>query len=219
MTHPSLTVSDMNDNDGTNPTGHTSTADEAGVGLEDVSFAVIDFETTGVDPHNDRIVQLAAVVVNGRGDIVDSFDTVVRPENPDTYVHGAEHIHGISEEDVSRGMPLRQALQRLWSISDGRHIAAHNAPFDIGFLHAESDRVGLDRRVEHYIDTLSLSRRTDTERVRRHTLDALCEHYGIDRERSHEARSDATATAELLVKLMREIGVDQQDQLPTLFDR
>lgn len=219
MTHPSHTVNDMTESGATNPAGNSPVPNTPGSGIDDVSFAVIDFETTGVDPTNDRIVQLAAVVVNGRGDIVDSFDTVVRPENPDAYVHGAEHIHGISEEDVSNGMPLRQALQRLWSISDGRHIAAHNASFDIGFLHAESDRVGLHRRVERYIDTLSLSRRTDTDRSRRHTLEALCEHYGIDRERAHEARSDATATAELLVKLIREIGVDEQDQLPTLFDR
>ncbi|MBJ7491256.1 MAG: 3'-5' exonuclease, partial [Ilumatobacteraceae bacterium] len=77
--------------------------------MRNVSFAVVDFETTGLNPETDRIVQLAAIIVNGEGHIVDSFDTIVKPESPDEYQHGAEHIHGISAEQVSSGMPLREA--------------------------------------------------------------------------------------------------------------
>jgi DNA polymerase-3 subunit epsilon len=185
--------------------------------LRNVSFAVVDCETTGVNPETDRILQLAAIVVNGEGEIVQTFDTVVKPESPADYTHGAEHIHGISEEQVAQGMPLREALQKLWEISDGNLFTAHNAKFDIGFIHAESKRVGLERQVETYIDTLALSRKTDAEKERKHSLDALCEHYGIERDRAHEAKSDATATAQLLIHLMHDMGVSQQDQLPELF--
>jgi DNA polymerase-3 subunit epsilon len=170
-----------------------------------------------VNPETDRILQLAAIVVNGEGEIVQTFDTVVKPESPADYTHGAEHIHGISEEQVAQGMPLREALQKLWEISDGNLFTAHNAKFDIGFIHAESKRVGLERQVETYIDTLALSRKTDAEKERKHSLDALCEHYGIERDRAHEAKSDATATAQLLIHLMHDMGVSQQDQLPELF--
>ena len=96
--------------------------------MRNVSFAVVDFETTGLNPETDRIVQLAAIIVNGEGDIVDSFDTIVKPENPAEYQHGAEHIHGITAEQVSSGMPLREALEQLWAINDGRIFTAHNAP-------------------------------------------------------------------------------------------
>lgn len=185
--------------------------------LKDVSFAVVDFETTGVNPSTDRIVQLAAIVVNGDGEIVDEFDTVVKPESPDNYTHGAEHIHGISESQVANGMPLSEALKKLWDISSGNVFTAHNARFDIGFLHAESERIGLDYRVESHIDTLSLARKIDTEKSRRHSLEALCQHYGIEREKAHDAKADATATAELLMHLMRDLGVDSADQLPDLF--
>lgn len=186
--------------------------------LRNISFAVVDFETTGVNPTTDRIVQAAAVVVNGLGEVVESFDTVVKPESPDEYVHGAEHVHGISAEQVARGMPLRQALQKIWDISDGKLFAAHNARFDINFLHAESQRVGLDKTVDGHVDTLALSRLTDAERSRRHTLEALCEHYGIERERAHDALADASATAELLVRLLRELGVENPDQLSELLE-
>ena len=185
--------------------------------LKGVSFAVVDCETTGVNPETDRILQLAAIVVNGEGEIVEEFETVVKPESPSDYNHGAEHIHGISAEQVSQGMPLRQALEKLWDISEGNLFTAHNARFDINFIHAESKRVGLERQVDQYIDTLALSRRTDTEKERKHSLDALCEHYGIERERAHEAKADATATAQLLIHLMRDMGVQKPDQLPDLF--
>ena len=186
--------------------------------MRNVSFAVVDFETTGLNPELDRIVQLAAVIVNGDGDIIDSFDTIVKPENPDEYQHGAEHIHGISAEQVSSGMPLRLALEKLWDISAGNVFTAHNAQFDLGFLHAESERVGINGHVEVHIDTLELSRRTTgADNTRRHNLLALCEHYGIERDKVHDAKSDATATAQLLMHLMKEIGVETPDQVAELF--
>ena len=186
--------------------------------MRNVSFAVVDFETTGLNPEIDRIVQLAAVIVNGEGDIVDSFDTIVKPESPAEYQHGAEHIHGISVEQVSCGMPLRKAIEQLWSISAGNVFTAHNAAFDIGFLHAESKRVGIEHRIETHIDTLELSRRTTgTDTTRRHNLFALCEHYGIERDKVHDARSDATATAQLLLHLIKELGVETPDQVAELF--
>jgi hypothetical protein len=86
-----------------------STAPET---MRNVSFAVVDFETTGLNPETDRIVQLATVIINGDGDIIDSFETIVKPENPGEYQHGAEHIHGITAEQVANGMPLRIALEK-----------------------------------------------------------------------------------------------------------
>jgi DNA polymerase III epsilon subunit family exonuclease len=186
------------------------------VRLENVSFAVVDLETTGIDPETDRIVQMAAIVVDGTGKVVESFDTIVKPESPEEYVHGAEHIHGISQAQVARGMPLRDALVQLRTISNGKFFTAHNAQFDIGFIHAESQRVGFDMTVDSCVDTLQLARRTDVNRTRKHTLDALCAHYGIERERAHEAKADATATAELLFHLMREMNITSVDQLGDL---
>jgi DNA polymerase-3 subunit epsilon len=194
-----------------------STAEET---MRNVSFAVVDFETTGLNPETDRIVQLAAVIVNGDGEIIDSFDTIVKPESPAEYQHGAEHIHGISAEQVSNGMPLHTALEKLWDISTGNVFTAHNAPFDLGFLHAESKRVGLNGSIEVHIDTLELSRRiSGADNSRRHNLFALCEHYGIERDKVHDAKSDATATAQLLMHLIKEMGVKTPDQVSELFAR
>ena len=184
--------------------------------IADTVFAVVDLETTGFDPQKDRIVQMAAVLVNGRGEVVDTFDTVVKPESPEEYEHGAEHVHGISRQMVENGMPLSKALSRIWSLTDGRVFTAHNARFDISFLEAESNRVGINRVVNDFVDTLALARRADLDRTRKHSLQALCEHYGITVDRAHEAMSDAKATASVLVKLIDELGVRSRDQLPGL---
>jgi len=188
--------------------------------MRDVSFAVVDFETTGLNPETDRIVQLAVVVINGEGGTLSSFDTIVKPESPAEYQHGAEHIHGISAEQVTHGMSLREALIQLWAISDGNVFTAHNAQFDLGFLHAESQRVGLDNHIDTHIDTLDLSRRINgNDPSRRHNLFALCELYGIERDKVHDAKSDAVATAQLLMHLLKELDVDSPDQVAELFAR
>ncbi|MFM1790339.1 MAG: polymerase polC-type [Actinomycetota bacterium] len=184
--------------------------------IAETVFAVVDLETTGFNPQKDRIVQMAALLVNGRGEVVDSFDTVVKPESPEQYEHGAEHVHGISREMVQNGMPLRDALSHMWSLTDGRVFTAHNARFDISFLEAESERVGMKREVRNFLDTLALAREADSDRQRKHSLQALCEHYGVAVERAHEAMSDAKATATILMKLIDELGVESTDQLPGL---
>jgi DNA polymerase III epsilon subunit-like protein len=198
---------------------NTSSVETAVSSMSDMLFAVVDCETTGFKPETNRIVQLAAIVINGEGVMVDSFDTIVRPESPSEYTHGAEHIHGISEQQVAHGMPLGDALQKLWAITKGTTFTAHNARFDIGFLHAESERVGIETRVDTHLDTLLLSRLTDVERSRRHSLEALCEHYGIELTHSHEARADATATAELLIHLFKEMNVCEPGQVSALLER
>ena len=184
--------------------------------IADTVFAVVDLETTGFNPQKDRILQMAAVLVNGRGEVVDTFDTVVKPESPEQYEHGAEHVHGISREMVQNGMPLRDALKQIWSFTDGKVFTAHNAKFDISFLEAESERVGMKREVRNYLDTLALAREADSDRQRKHSLQALCDHYGVTVERAHEAMSDAKATATILLKLIDELGVRSTDQLPGL---
>jgi len=187
-------------------------------GLGDTLFAVVDVETTGLDPDADRILQMAAVVVDSTGRVVEEFETVVRPESPDEYEHGAEHIHGISREMVEQGMPLRSALENLLSVVDGRLLTAHNARFDMSFLQAESRRVGLEWNVSQYVDTLHLSRRTDSSADRRHNLEALCERYGVTRARAHEASADAKAAASILLRLIDELGVESPEQLTLPYD-
>lgn len=179
-------------------------------------FTVVDVETTGLDPASHRIIQLAAVRIGWDGTIVDSFDTIVRPENPARYRHGAEHIHGISAEQVAGGMPVGRALLRLEESLRGSVLVGHNVRFDIGFLAAESARTGVSLPLTSWIDTLWLARQLDPDRTESHRLPALCERFGIPITRSHDALADATATASLLVALLPRHGVSTPEGLDSV---
>lgn len=185
--------------------------------ISDMLFTVVDCETTGFYAETNRVIQVGAVVISGAGEIQSQFETIVRPECPEEYEHAAEHIHGISHEQVLAGTPLRIALRQLLDFGTPHIFVAHNAPFDIGFLMAEAQRVGMGEQYSRWLsrslDTVALSRLVDRDSERSHKLGSLCEHYGVDPGRSHDALSDAIAAAYLLPKILGDLEITSVDQL------
>lgn len=185
--------------------------------ISDMLFTVVDCETTGFYAETNRVIQVGAVIINGAGKIQSQFETIVRPECPDTYEHAAEHIHGISHEQVLAGMPLRTALQQLLDFGTPHIFVAHNAPFDIGFLMAEAQRVDMSEQYSRWLsrslDTVRLSRLVDRDSERSHKLTSLCEYYDVDPGRAHDALSDAIAAAHLLPKIFKDLEIHSVDQL------
>jgi DNA polymerase III alpha subunit (gram-positive type) len=179
-------------------------------------YTVVDVETTGLDPDEARVIQLAAVRIRPDGDVVDSFSAIVRPECPEDYVHGAEEIHGITADQVAAGVPLHLALMRLRETMVGAVFTAHNAPFDVAFLRAEARRTGVKLNLDTAVDTLALSRMLDADRRHSHKLGAVCERYGVALERAHDALADATATAAVLPRLLEDLGVRRPGQVVAL---
>ncbi|MBU6240362.1 MAG: 3'-5' exonuclease [Acidobacteria bacterium] len=175
-----------------------------------VEFLVVDVETTGLSTSDDVILQVGAVVTDASGRIKRSFSTYVRPGNGslpwDTPQPPAHEIHGISNDDVNRGLPTRRALRRLRRLARRRILVAHNAKFDYGFISSESLRHAVPLRVDNPVCTLELSRKLDPKRAESHRLATLCERYGIPLDNAHDALCDATATARLLSILIKNHG-------------
>ncbi|PJI54557.1 hypothetical protein CTI14_14045, partial [Methylobacterium radiotolerans] len=88
-------------------------------------FAIIDVETTGLSPKRDRVLELAVVRIDQRGQIVDEWSTRFNPEAP----VGATHIHGITEADVAHAPLFRDVASSIVPYISGLPIAAHNARF------------------------------------------------------------------------------------------
>jgi DNA polymerase-3 subunit epsilon len=162
---------------------------------------VFDTETTGIDPANgDRMVEIGCIEMVNRVPTGRTFHAYFNPER--SMPMEAERVHGLSEAFLS-DKPLFHvhALELLEFIGDSP-LVAHNAQFDFGFLNAELARcdypaVGLDRM----IDTLALARRRHPGA--KHSLDALCSRYGIDR--SHRVMHGALLDAELLAQVYVEL--------------
>ncbi|WP_291727155.1 3'-5' exonuclease [Leisingera sp. F5] len=169
--------------------------------LANLSYAVFDTETTGLLPHKDEIVQIGALrVVRGR--IIDSeaFETLVDPGRP--IPAASTRVHGISDAMVQGAPDIAESARAFHSFASDAVIVAHNAPFDMAFLHRHAKRTGVswDQPV---LDTVLLSA-VLFGASQNHTLDALCERLDVTIPAAlrHSAMGDARATAEVFCKML-----------------
>lgn len=169
--------------------------------LSQKTWVVVDLETTGVShARGDRIVEIGAVRLEGDR-VSGEFSVLVNPERSIPY--HAQRVHGISDRMVATAPRIAEVLPEFLAFCDGLPLISHNAPFDRGFLDAESLRA-FNAPLHHaHLDTLRVSRQL-LPKLARHNLDALVNHFGIRLEGDrHRALADARATAHLWVLLRR----------------
>lgn len=184
--------------------------------LDDVRFAVVDVESTGLDPLQHRILQVAVVLVDRHGHVLDRWSSYVRPRWGRLSRLGPVHVHGIRHRDL-RGAPRSaEVMAELLRRIDGTVLTAHNLEFDLAFLRAEAGRAGLGFPDVPHLCTLQMSRRLDPDRRLRHRLSDLCARHGIEVVRPHDALADADATALVVPALLTAHGVETFDQLLAL---
>ncbi len=155
--------------------------------LAEAPLAFVDLEMTGLDPARDRVLEVCVERV--RGAVVEaSIATLVAPEGG---VFGNAHIHGIDPAAVASAPSFAAIAPEVLALLDGAIVVAHAAAWDVAFLEAELARAGRPRRFEHYLDTLSLSRRAFA--LPSHRLVALAASLGIPHAEAHRAASDVAA--------------------------
>ena len=167
-------------------------------------YAVIDVETTGLNPDTDRLVSVAVVPVDGDRVHADHlWECLVDPGRP--IPAAARAIHGIDDSRVLGAPSPQQAVAGLRPRLAGRRVVGHNVGFDAAFLRHAGAADWPELHPDNLIDTRDLSRALDPDRQLRHTLDAVAERLGvvIDPHVRHTAGGDALATAECLVRLNR----------------
>jgi DNA polymerase-3 subunit epsilon len=172
----------------------TSSAPPAGepwdLPLAEAPLAFVDLEMTGLDPIKDRVVEICVERVCG-DEIVARLHTLVKPETLALDEVGNAHVHGIFAEALRDAPTFAELSPRVAELFDGAVLVAHGASWDVAFLEAESARAGRPMPLPFYVDTLNLSRRTFG--LKKHSLDALREHFGLDRSRAHRADADVAA--------------------------
>ncbi len=164
----------------------------------DNSYVVFDIETTGLDPQNEKITEIgAAKIVNGK--IVDTFAQLINPGR--TIPDKITQITGITDEMVKDKPFIEEVLPRFLDFCGDSIIVAHNAAFDTGFIRIHAAR--LDRDFKNKVeDTLELSRELFPSE-KSHKLNIVAQRLGVSLENHHRAVDDATATAEIFIKLVQ----------------
>ena len=164
----------------------------------------LDTETTGLEhDQGDRIIEVGCIEMIGRRLTGREFQRYVNPGRP--VGEGAQHIHGITDEDLADKPTFAQIAADLVEFVRGAEVIIHNAKFDVDFLDMELARAGMAPigTVCTIVDNLALAR--ERHPGKRNTLDALCERYGVSNAHRtlHGARLDAMLLAEVYVAMTR----------------
>ena len=175
--------------------------------LDTEIFVCIDCESTGLDPSNDRIVEIAAARFTF-DKILQQFETLIDPECP--IPSSSQEIHNISQEMIAGKPKIKEVLADLLKMIDGHIIIGHGIGFDIALIAAEAKRCGIATKIEEapHIDTLRLARLYGQSPI--NSLDKLRQHFNIAPQGSHRAMSDVLVNIEVFQYLTKSFKTTEE---------
>jgi DNA polymerase-3 subunit epsilon len=165
---------------------------------------VLDTETTGLEvSQGHRIIEIGCVELLNRKLTGNHYHCYINPERD--IDAGALEVHGISSEFLSDKPVFARVAKDFLDFVAGGELIIHNAPFDIGFLNSELQRLERNQQpledANKIIDTLVMARRKHPGQ--RNSLDALCQRYGVDNSQRdlHGALLDAEILADVYLTM------------------
>jgi DNA polymerase-3 subunit epsilon len=195
--------------------------DELGRPLREVTFCVVDLETTGASVRGGAMITEIGAVKVRSGEVLGEFQTLVNPhaEIPPFIAV----LTGITNSMVATSPPIESALPAFLEFAHGTVLVAHNAPFDVGFLKHFAAAQGRPWPGFEVLDTARLARRVITrDDAPNCKLSSLAVTFGSGTTPNHRALSDARATVDVLHGLMERLGglgVHTLEELQTFTSR
>jgi DNA polymerase-3 subunit epsilon len=166
---------------------------------------VLDTETTGLNPRTgDRVIEVGCVELFNRKLTGNNFHRYINPERDSD--EAALAVHGLTTEFLRDKPRFHEIAEELREYIRDAEVIIHNAPFDLGFLNHEFERLGLPSFTDHcqgVIDTLVHAK--EMHPGKRNSLDALCDRYGISNahRKLHGALLDAELLADVYLAMTR----------------
>jgi len=179
--------------------------DELGRPLSDLTFCIVDLETTGGSAaKGSKITEFGAVKVRG-GEVLGEFQSLV---NPDEHIPAfITVLTGITDRMVIDAPRIAEVLPSFFEFARGCVLVAHNAPFDVGFLKFAARELGYEWPKFEVLDTAVLARRTlNRDEVPNCKLSTLAAKFHATTTPNHRALDDAKATVDVLHALFERLG-------------
>jgi DNA polymerase-3 subunit epsilon len=198
---------------------HQPSFDELGTPLSQVTFVVVDLETTGASPSECAITEVGALKLRG-GELLGTFETLVNPGVP--IPPTITMMTGITEAMILPAPRIDQVLPPFLEFLGDAVIVGHNVRFDVSFLDTALRARDFPALANPRVDTLSLARRLVRDEVPNLRLATLARHLRASTEPRHRAMADARATAEVFHTLLERagtlgvLGLDDLLALPTI---
>jgi len=184
--------------------GVQGTLDELGTPLAEVTFVVVDLETTGGSPAGAHITEVGAVKIRG-GEVIGEFQTLVNPAEPIPAFISV--LTGITNQMVAGSPRIDSVLPAFLEFARHSVLVAHNAPFDISFLKAAAALTGHPWPAFRVVDTAHLARQLiSKDEAPNRKLGTLARLFGAATTPDHRALHDARATVDVLHGLLARVG-------------
>ena len=160
----------------------------------------LDTETTGFEfSEGHRMVEIGCIEMINLVRTGKKYHVYIDPER--SMPADAQRIHGLSSEFLTGKPKFKEVAEGFLKFIADSPLVIHNAAFDVKFLNAELENIGLNKLQNTIIDTLTLSRKR--LKIGRHNLDALCNYFKIDKSKRtvHGALLDADLLAQVYLEL------------------
>ncbi|MCK5169991.1 MAG: ribonuclease H-like domain-containing protein, partial [Bacteroidales bacterium] len=161
-------------------------------------YAILDLETTGLSPINEKIIEIAIYIHNGK-EIISEYSTLINPERNIPY--NITRLTGITNEMVKDAPKFWEIAKDIIILTEGKSIVAHNASFDFNFIRNEFKSLGYNFKRDR-LCTVKLSRKIIPNH-KSYSLGKLCKELGIKIDGRHRATGDAFATVKLFEHLLK----------------
>ena len=170
-----------------------------GTPLADVTFCVVDLETTGGSAADSAITEVGAIKVL-RGEVVGTFHSLVDPGQPvPAFIR---LLTGISDDLLIDAPPIETVLPSFLEFLRDAVVVAHNARFDVGFLNASLKRADYPKLKNRVVDTATLARKILAGEVPNNKLATLSSYLRCAHQPCHRAYEDVLATVDVLHHLI-----------------
>lgn len=166
----------------------------------EIPIVAFDTETSGAYPIESEVIELGAVKWH-RGQVIDKFQTLLRPSKP--LVPENIRIHGITNEMVTDAPLMAEQILKFCEFIDGSVLLAHHAPFDLGFITLDIERAGLRFPDNVLVCTSLLSRALLP--TTNHKLQTLIKELQLEGGRAHRAHDDAYACMQVFFKCLEKL--------------
>jgi len=169
--------------------------------LENLSYVIVDIETTGLNPAADEIIEIGAIKIENR-EIKDIFNKLVRPERQ--VPENITNLTGITQDMVASEFPIKPVISQFVKFIGNSIIVAHNAEFDTSFL-KNSMKKWLNRDMDNLIVCTVLISRDILPNLENHKLHTVAKYFGLEVSNRHRAIGDAELTYQIWLHLLQKL--------------
>ncbi len=175
--------------------------------LKQETFICLDCETTGLDPKEDKIIEVAVARFQGK-EVLETFETLVNPgcQIPES----STAIHHITQDMVQGQPTIDQVLPQILEFIGDSIIVGHGIPFDIELLAHAATKCGISSNIgkARFIDTLRLARLYGGSRE--NSLSKLCQHFNVEVVGAHRAMNDVLVNISVFYFLSQSFKTTEQ---------